>query len=70
MLSSGMTKELKALPVIMTVKEIADYLSVCQGTVYQMIYNKELSAYKAAGEIEWNITREDLQIYCEKNLTR
>lgn len=59
MLSQELRAELENLPVIMSIPEVAAVLSTCHYTVYRMIYEEQLPAYKD-GAGEWNINREDL----------
>jgi len=66
MLSPDLRKELEALPVIMTVAEVAEFFSVCHMTVYRMIYKEELPAYKDESGA-WNINRIDLIRVCSRN---
>ena len=60
---------IKNIPVILSVKDVADFLNIATGTVYNMIYEKEVHAYKEEGSLEWNITKEELLKYLEANST-
>ena len=60
---------IKDIPVIMSVKDVADFLNISTGTVYEMIYEKDIQAYKEEGAPEWNIARDELLKYLEANST-
>lgn len=63
MLSRELRKELEDLPTILSIKEVAGFLSISHMTVYRMIYQGQLPAYKASGG-EWNVNRSDLIRTC------
>jgi excisionase family DNA binding protein len=66
MLSQELREDLEKLPVIMSIPEVADALSICHYTVYRMIYEEQLPAYKDEDGI-WNVNREDLMKMISKN---
>jgi excisionase family DNA binding protein len=64
---SDTTKEaIKKLPVILSIKEVADFFSVAYLTVYRLVRKKQLTAYKT-DEGNWCISRSDFIKYCSKN---
>lgn len=66
MLSPELKEELETLPTIMSTKDVADALSICPHTVYRMIYDNQLAAFKDDYG-EWNILKEDLIKMCSRN---
>ena len=54
---------LNNLPEVMTLTEVAKYFRVTTQTVYNMIRDKKLTAYKAGRA--WRIKREDVVKYME-----
>jgi hypothetical protein len=66
MLSPELKAELEALPTIMSISDVAAALSTCHLTIYRMIYEDQLPAFKD-GDGEWNILREDLIKVCSRN---
>jgi len=65
MTSDKMKQAINTLPVILSVKEIADFFSVTYITILRLIYKKTLSAYKD-DDGNWCITRSDFKKYCSK----
>ena len=55
----------KELPPILNIKDLSLIFRCSEMTVRRMIWNKELDAFYADGE--WNILREDLIKYLDKN---
>ena len=51
---------------IFTVREAADYLTVCPKTVYKLIRQKELDAAKFGNQ--YKITADSLSRYISKNM--
>lgn len=50
-------------PEIMTLRELANFLKVTNQTVYNMIWDKRIPAFKAGRS--WRIKREDVAKYME-----
>ncbi len=65
MLSPELKKELESLPAIMSVSEVANALALAPISVYRMIYDHQLPAYKDESG-EWNINRVDLIRMCSR----
>ena len=52
-------KQQKSLPsILMTVKDVATYLSVTERTVYRLVKDHRLPAYKVGGQ--WRFRRQDI----------
>ncbi len=64
MLSQELRQELEKLPVILSITDVANALSVSAITVYRMILENQLPAYKEGRE--WNILRSDLIKHCSR----
>jgi DNA binding domain, excisionase family len=65
MISKTLTEKIGDLDAILTVDEAATFFSVCPITIYRMIYQKELDAYKD-GDGAWCIARSEIRRYCTK----
>lgn len=58
---------LEELPVILDIQDLMNYLHCSQRTVYRMIEEKQINAFKDEDN-EWNILRDDLIEYLDENL--
>lgn len=56
------TKETRAKPRIMTVKEISGYFKVHPATIYKMLRNQELPAFKVGSD--WRFDSEVIDRWC------
>ncbi|MHA1251802.1 MAG: methylation-associated defense system helix-turn-helix domain-containing protein MAD1 [Candidatus Helarchaeota archaeon] len=50
---------------ILTIKEVANYLKVNERTIYRMVNNNELPAFKVRDV--WRFKKEDIERWIEKN---
>ncbi len=50
---------------ILTIKEVANYLKVNERTIYRMVNNNELPAFKVRDA--WRFKKEDIERWIEKN---
>lgn len=54
-----------AIPIdILTIRKVADYLKVTQRTVYHLVQDGKLSAFKVGNS--WRFRREDLEWWSSK----
>ncbi|HOV64449.1 MAG TPA: helix-turn-helix domain-containing protein [Spirochaetia bacterium] len=66
MIEEGTREEIKrTLPGILTIRDVAEFLSVSPITVRRMIWDNQLPGYIADGE--WNILRTDLITYLSRH---
>ena len=56
---------LNDLPEVLTLSELAIFLKVTNQTIYNMIWDKRIPAFKAGRS--WRIKREDVAKYIESN---
>jgi len=66
MLSNETKQIINNLPTILSISEVASFFGVEYLTVYRMVQNKQLAAYKDI-ESHWCILRSDFLKYCSKN---
>jgi excisionase family DNA binding protein len=66
MISDTLKEKIEALPVILSIREAADFFSVRYLTVYRLIRRGKMPAYKD-DEDRWCILRSDLKAYCSRN---
>jgi excisionase family DNA binding protein len=66
MISGALKKRIEALPVILSIREAADFFSVRYLTVYRLIRRGKMPAYRD-DEGRWCILRSDLKAYCSRN---
>ncbi|MDR2053809.1 MAG: excisionase family DNA-binding protein, partial [Treponema sp.] len=59
MISGALKERIEALPVILSIREAADFFSVRYLTVYRLIHRGKMPAYKD-DEGRWCILRSDL----------
>jgi excisionase family DNA binding protein len=66
MISGVLKEKIEALPVILSIREAADFFSVRYLTIYRLIHRGAMPAYKD-DEGRWCILRSDLKAYCSRN---
>jgi len=57
---------IRALPAILSIKELAGFFSISRLTAYRMVYRKKIEAYKD-DKGDWCILRCDVEKFCSKN---
>ena len=57
------TKRVPASP-IMTVQQVADFLQVNKSTIYRMVHNDELPAFRLGGD--WRFDRKRIEEWCHR----
>ena len=61
-----MAKQQKSLPsILMTVKDVATYLSVTERTVYRLVKDHRLPAYKVGGQ--WRFKADMIESWMQKD---
>jgi excisionase family DNA binding protein len=53
----------KAIPKVLTLSEVSDYLNVSPVTIYRLLKRKRIPAFRVAGNWRFNI--EDLALWME-----
>jgi excisionase family DNA binding protein len=66
MIIGALKERIEALPVILSIREAADFFSVRYLTVYRLIRRGKIPAYRD-DEGRWCILRSDLKAYCSRN---
>ena len=69
MKDGGLAGEMENLPVILDVTDLQEFLRISKRGLYRVLHDPDLHAYKDE-DGEWNILREDLAAWLEKNQLR
>jgi excisionase family DNA binding protein len=66
MISEELKGRIETLPTILSIREAADFFSVRYLTVWRLIHQGKLSAYKD-DEGNWCVLKRDLKTFCSRN---
>lgn len=62
-------EEIKDLPVILDAQDLLKFLRISKRGLYRVLHDPDLRAYKDDGG-DWNVLRDDLAAWLEKNQLR